>query len=145
MSVSLTRTVTFSAHHRYHIPDWSDEDNRTAFGALGAAPGHGHTYRCSATVSGPLGADGTIMDLRVLDDILQQEVVDVLDAKHVNLVVPEFAYGKLLPTCEAMAAYFFPRLAKRLPKDVQLDRLRLAEDATLHADCAGPTDAEAPR
>ena len=145
MAVSLTRTVTFSAHHSYHIPDWSDEDNRAAFGDLGTAPGHGHTYRCSATVSGPLGPDGAIMDLGALDDILRQEVVDVLDGKHVNLVVPEFAYGKLLPTCEAMAAYLFPRLARLLPEDVQLDRVRLAEDGTLYADCTGPTDPEAAR
>ena len=106
MTVSLTRTVTFSAHHRFHVPDWSDDENRTAFGALGAAPGHG---------------------------------------RHLNLVLPEFAYGKLLPTCEAMAAYLFPRLARRLPAGVHLDRVRLAEDATLYADCTGPTDAEAPR
>ena len=145
MAVSLTRTVTFSAHHRYHMPDWSDEENRAAFGALGTAPGHGHTYRCSATVSGPLGPDGTIMDLGVLDDILRQEVVDVLDGEHVNLVVPEFAYGKLLPTCEAIAAYLFAHLAGRLPKEVQLDRVRLAEDATLYADCTGPADPEAAR
>jgi 6-pyruvoyltetrahydropterin/6-carboxytetrahydropterin synthase len=145
MVVSLTRTVTFSAHHRYHIPDWSDEDNRAAFGALGAAPGHGHTYRCSATVSGPLGADGTILDLGVLDDILQEEVIDVLDGQHVNLVIPEFAYGRLLPTCEAMAAYLFPRLARRLPEAVHLERIRLAEDATLYADCTGPADPEPSR
>jgi 6-pyruvoyltetrahydropterin/6-carboxytetrahydropterin synthase len=145
MVVSLTRTVTFSAHHRYHIPGWSDEDNRAAFGALGAAPGHGHTYRCSATVGGPLGADGTIMDLGVLDNILREEVVDVLDGQHVNLVVPEFAYGRLLPTCEAMAAYLFPHLAQRLPEAVHLDRVRLAEDATLYADCTGPADPETSR
>jgi len=145
MAVSLTRTVTFSAYHRYHVPDWSDDENRAAFGALGAAPGHGHTYRCSATVSGPLGADGTIMDLGVLDGILGEEVVDVLDGQHINLVVPEFSYGKLLPTCEAMAAYLFPRLARRLPQGLRLDRVRLAEDATLYADCTGPADPEAPR
>jgi 6-pyruvoyltetrahydropterin/6-carboxytetrahydropterin synthase len=140
MAVSLTRTVTFSAHHRFHVPDWSDDENRAAFGALGAAPGHGHSYRCSATVSGPLGADGTIMDLGVLDGILGEEVVDVLDGRHLNLVVPEFAYGKLLPTCEAMAAYLFPRLARRLPEGVYLDRVRLAEDASLYADCTGPAE-----
>ncbi|MEE8060579.1 MAG: 6-carboxytetrahydropterin synthase [Gemmatimonadales bacterium] len=145
MTVSLTRTVTFSAHHRFHVPDWSDDENRAAFGALGAAPGHGHTYRCSATVSGPLGADGTIMDLSVLDGILGEEVVDVIDGRHLNLVVPEFAYGKLLPTCEAMAAYLFPRLARRLPAGVHLDRVRLAEDATLYADCTGPADPETRR
>ena len=35
MAVSLTRTVTFSAYHRYPVPDWSDDENRAAFGALG--------------------------------------------------------------------------------------------------------------
>lgn len=145
MTVSLTRVVTFSAHHRYYVPDWSDDENRLAFGDTGAAPGHGHTYRCSATVSGPLGADGTIMDLGVLDGILQGEAVDVLDGQHINLVVPEFAYGKLLPTCEALAAYLFSRFAPRLPEGVQLIRVRLAEDTTLYADCTGPADPETSR
>lgn len=140
MSVTLTRVVSFSALHRYHVPTWTAEENLEAFGSLGEEPGHGHEYRCSVAVRGPLSAHGTVVDLAELDRILQQEVVDILDQQHINLVLPEFAYGKLLPTCEALAAYFFPRIQRRLPNGVILERLRLAEDATLYADCTGSSD-----
>lgn len=137
MAVSLTRVVTFTAMHRYFVPAWSAERNRETFGPLGHAPGHSHDYRCRATVTGDLAQDGTIMALPALDDILHQEVVEPLHQQHLNEVIPEFAYGRLLPTCEALAAHLYPRIASRLPPGVVLERLRVAEDATLYADCTG--------
>lgn len=145
MPVSLTRSVVFSALHRFHIPSWTEQENMTAFGDLGAPPGHGHTYRCSATVNGALKANGTIMDLKDLDDILHQEVVETLDGQHLNQTVPDFDYGRQLPTCEALAAWLFPRLSERLPPGVRLERIRVAEDTSLHADCTGPTEADPAR
>jgi 6-pyruvoyl-tetrahydropterin synthase len=78
-----------------------------------------------------------ILDLTVLDRILTEEVVIPLDGKHLNLDVPAFAYGRALPTCEAIAAYLFSRIAARLPGGVVLDRVRVLEDPTLYADCTG--------
>ena len=68
MRLSLTRTVGFRASHRFHKPEWTAEENRARFGAVGEAPGHAHDYRFSVTVSGPLdpGTD-TIVDLVALD------------------------------------------------------------------------------
>jgi 6-pyruvoyl-tetrahydropterin synthase len=60
-----------------------------------------------------------------------------LAGKHLNLDLPAFAYGRTLPTCEAIAAYLFPRIAVRLPKDVVLERVRIKEDPTLYGDCTG--------
>jgi 6-pyruvoyl-tetrahydropterin synthase len=51
--------------------------------------------------------------------------------------LPTFAYGRTLPTCEAIAAYLFPRIAARLPAGVVLERVRIEEDPTLYADCTG--------
>jgi len=75
-----------------------------------------------------------VMDLAELDRILQEEVHDRLDGRHLNETIPEFAYGSTFPTCEALAAYLFPRIRARLPDGVRLDRVRIAEDATLHGD-----------
>jgi len=138
MRLSLTRTVGFRASHRFHKPEWTAEENRARFGAVGEAPGHAHDYRFSVTVSGPLdpGTD-TIVDLVALDALLVAEVVKPLDGQHINLVLPEFAYGKQLPSCEALARYFFERIAGRLPAGIRLVKVRVAEDATLHAEC-GP-------
>jgi len=138
MALSLTRTVEFRALHRFHRPEWSPERNREAFGPLGDQPGHPHDYRCAVTVTGPVDpAMGMVMDLVELDRILQDEVVAAFDGKHLDLEVPEFAYGRTLPTCEAIAAWVFGRVAARLPAGVGLERVRVAEDPTLHADCTG--------
>lgn len=78
-----------------------------------------------------------IVDLALLDHILQDEVLDPFAGKHFNLDVPAFAYGKTLPTCEAIAAYVFHCIAPRLPADLVLERVRIMEDSTLYGDCTG--------
>jgi 6-pyruvoyltetrahydropterin/6-carboxytetrahydropterin synthase len=136
MKISLTRTVQFSATHRYHRAEWSAEANRERFGA--ASEGHAHAYRCGVTVTGPLDADTEmVMDLGLLDAILQEEVLARYGGKQLEQDLPEFAQGKIQPTCEAIAAQIFLRVAARLPQGVTLERVRVAEDATLHADCTG--------
>jgi 6-pyruvoyltetrahydropterin/6-carboxytetrahydropterin synthase len=138
MATSLSREVPFRALHRFFRPDWSEARNREAFGPLSEPPGHAHDYRCVVTVAGPIAASrGMVMDLVELDGILHDEVVVPFDGKHLNLDVPEFAYGRTLPTCEAIAVYVFTRVAARLPAGVVLDRVRILEDPTLYGDCTG--------
>jgi 6-pyruvoyltetrahydropterin/6-carboxytetrahydropterin synthase len=137
MAASLTRTVSFHALHRYHRPDWSESRNREIFGSLADPPGHGHDYQCAVTVTGQPDDSGMLVDLALLDRILQEEVLTPFAGKHFNLDVPAFAYGRPLPTCEAIAAYVFRRIATRLPHGVVLERVRIAEDPTLYADCTG--------
>jgi len=138
MAASLSRVVGFRAVHRFYRPDWSEAQNRDAFGPLSDAPGHAHDYQCVVTVSGPLAPlRGMVMDLVALDRILQEEVVGRFEGRHLNLDLPEFAYGRTLPTCEAIAAYVFPRVAAQLPAGVVLERVRILEDPTLYGDCTG--------
>jgi 6-pyruvoyltetrahydropterin/6-carboxytetrahydropterin synthase len=138
MRVSLTRTVAFRARHRLHRPGLSASENRAQFGWTADAPGHGHDYRCSVTVTGgPAAPPDLLIDLGALDAILDVEVRQRFDGRHLNLDVPEFADGQMLPTCEALARDLFPRIAARLPAGAVLLRVRVAEDTTLHADCTG--------
>jgi 6-pyruvoyltetrahydropterin/6-carboxytetrahydropterin synthase len=138
MPGSLSRVVGFRALHRFYRPEWSQHQNRAAFGPLSDAPGHAHDYRCIVTVVGELEPlHGMVMDLAELDRILQEEVIERFDGRHLNLDVPEFAYGRTLPTCEAIAAHVYARVAGRLPAEVVLERVRIAEDPTLYGDCTG--------
>ncbi len=138
MPVSLTRTVGFHAWHRYWRPDWTPAENQAAFGALADPSGHDHHYRCAVTVAGPVAPPmAMVIDLPLLDRILADEVVKPLDGAHIDRDVAEFAPGRALPTCEALAHWLFPRIARRLPAGVTLQRVRVAEDDTLHADCTG--------
>jgi 6-pyruvoyltetrahydropterin/6-carboxytetrahydropterin synthase len=137
MRVSLTRTVGFRAIHRFWRPELSEAENRERFGRTADAPGHSHDYRCAVTVSRPLQPDADmVVDLGALDRVLADHVVAPHDGRHLNLAVPEFAYGKALPTCEALARHLFHKIAASLPQGVILERVRVAEDATLHADCS---------
>jgi 6-pyruvoyltetrahydropterin/6-carboxytetrahydropterin synthase len=123
MPVSLTRTVGFHAWHRYH-----------------AAASHDHHYRCAVTVTGPIDPEsGGVVDLGGLDRLLEEEVVKPLEGRHIDRDVPHFAPGRALPTCEALASWLYERIALRLPRGVRLERVRVAEDESLHADCTGPT------
>ncbi len=140
MSIAfLTRSVRFSASHRYFRPEWSEERNRETFGSCTNAPGHGHNYECVVTVSGPLDHETSmVLDLKVFDRILHDEIANRLDHQHINDAEEEFAYGKTIPTAEALAVFFFQKVAARLPKGVQLYKVRVQEDANLYADCLGP-------
>jgi hypothetical protein len=64
--------------------------------------------------------------------------VTPFEGRNLNLDVAEFTAGAL-PTCESLAVLVYRRVASRLPAGVALARVRVAEDATLHADCTGLT------
>ncbi len=133
--LSLTRAVQFSASHRYFRPEWSAERNAAAFGACAREHGHGHTYRCRVTVKGtPDPLTGMVMDLALLDRVLQEEVVERFDHRHLNLDVPEFAYGKRVPTGEMLCVDIARRIAARLPTGCALDVVRVQEEPNLYAE-----------
>lgn len=134
----LTRVVAFNAAHRYFRPEWSAERNAEVFGACAREHGHGHSYRCHVTVTGPVADDtGMVIALETLDRILREEVRDRLDHRHLNHDVPEFAFGRTIPTAEAIAVYVWGSIARRLPPDVQLHSVRIEEDPDLYAEYFG--------
>ena len=133
-SASLTRRISFSAAHRYSRPDWSDEKNASTFGACAWPNFHGHSYVCDVTVSGPIDdKTGFVVDLGVLDRILKSQVTDRFDHRNINLDVPEFTDGKLVPTGENLARYIFERVDEKLPKPAKVVRVTVGEDASLSA------------
>src|SRR5689334_22708680 len=111
MRASLTRRVTFAAAHRYRIAEWSDERNELTFGLCSRPNYHGHSYVCDVTVTGPIDEKtGFCVDLGILDRILETEVRNRFDHRNINLDVPEFADGKLIPTGENLARFIFERV-----------------------------------
>jgi 6-pyruvoyltetrahydropterin/6-carboxytetrahydropterin synthase len=133
-TASLTRRISFSAAHRYRRPEWSDEKNATTFGACAWPNFHGHSYVCDVSVSGPIDdKTGFIVDLGVLDRILKEQVSDRFDHRNINLDVPEFADGKLVPTGENIARYIFERVDGELPSPAKVVRVTVGEDDTLSA------------
>ncbi len=132
---SLTRRVRFAAAHRYHRPDWSEQRNREVFGACAHPNFHGHGYACDVTVSGPIGDDtGMIIDLGLLDRVLGAEIVARFDHRNINLDVPEFADGKLVPTGENLARFIFERVQRALGPAATVESVVVHEDETLRAE-----------
>ena len=130
---SLTRRVVFASAHRYRRPDWSDAENADIFGACAHPNYHGHTYVCDVTVAGPVDEEtGFVVDLGFLDRVLQREVRDRFDHRNINLDVPEFAEGKLIPTGENLARFICERVQAGLSHTTaRVVRVVLAEDSTL--------------
>jgi 6-pyruvoyltetrahydropterin/6-carboxytetrahydropterin synthase len=134
MRTSLTRRVAFAAAHRYRITEWSDEKNAATFGLCARPNYHGHSYVCDVTVSGDVDpVTGFCVDLRALDRVLGTEVRDRFDHRNINLDVPEFADGKLIPTGENLARFIFERVQQALGPSTAVVRVTVAEDATLSA------------
>ena len=134
MPTFLTRRLSFAAAHRYALPDWSPDKNREVFGACSNPSYHGHTYTCDVVVTAPVDArTGMLVDLAKLDRILQTEVRDRFDHRNINLDVPEFGDGKLVPTGENLARFIFDRVQSALGKTVAVHKVTIAEDSTLSA------------
>jgi 6-pyruvoyltetrahydropterin/6-carboxytetrahydropterin synthase len=134
MPTFLTRRVTFAAAHRYRIAEWSEERNTATFGACARPNYHGHSYVCDVTVTGTVDPDtGFVADLGVLDQVLQHEVRGRLDHANINLDVPEFADGRMMPTGENLARFIAERVQGALGGAARVTRVTVAEDSTLSA------------
>jgi len=125
MRVSVCRKAHFNAAHRLHNPSWSDEKNRAVFGKCNNPNYHGHNYKLEVWVSGEVDTDtGYLIDLKILSDIIEQEVEDRFDHKNLNLDTEEFK--ELNPTAENICVVVWNLIRAKL--DEQLDlKIRLYE------------------
>lgn len=133
--IYLTRKCEFSASHYYYNPKWSDEENLRVFGKCANLNGHGHNYTLEVTVKGEIDpTTGFVVDLKELKDVLNREVVDAMDHRHLNQEVPEFA--SRIPTTENIAIAIWQRLEQKLSV-AKLHRVRLYELPDLFVDFYG--------
>jgi len=125
--VAIIRRETFSASHRLHNPELSDAENVALYDICNNRYGHGHNYVLEVVVEGqPDPETGYVMDLKVLRDIIREEIIDWVDHKHLNYDVP-WLQG-IIPTAENLAIAFWQRIAPRVRTDrARLTRVRLAE------------------
>jgi len=102
MIASASRVERFNAAHRLHNPNWSDEKNIQFYGLCNNANYHGHNYNIIVKVTGEVDPEsGYLLDLKVLKDIIREEVTYRFDHKNLNLDVEDFK--ELIPTAENIA------------------------------------------
>jgi 6-pyruvoyltetrahydropterin/6-carboxytetrahydropterin synthase len=96
--VYVTRKERFSAAHRLFRPENSDEENLAVFGKCSNPNWHGHNYTLLVTVKGEVNIKtGFVIDLKKLSQIINENVIEILDHRNINIEVP-FMKGKLAST-----------------------------------------------
>lgn len=100
--VTLSCRIKFSASHRLHNDDLSEEENRRLFGKCYHANGHGHNYDLQVILKGPVDdKTGMILNVHEIERIVEEYVMKKVDHKHLNMDVEEFK--SMNPTVENIA------------------------------------------
>ena len=123
--VSVFRKEHFNSAHRLYRPDWDDATNDRVFGRCALPNFHGHNYELIVKVTGEIDPEtGYVIDLKLLSDLIQQEVIERFDHRNLNLDTKEFA--QLNPTAENIAVVIHGLLRKQLSESLEL-QVRLYE------------------
>jgi len=124
MNAHLTRRYLFSASHRLHCQQLSEDENRATYGKCNNPYGHGHNYALEVTVSGQVNPQtGMICDLVDLDNAVRREVLGRFDHQNLN-VRQEFKTA--VPTTENLSEVIF-NILKQSFTAAHLERVRLEE------------------
>ncbi len=120
MRVKISRKAHFNAAHRLYRPDWSDEKNDAVFGKCNNPSFHGHNYDLIVSVTGEIDeGTGYVMDMKLLKDLIKEEVENSFDHKNLNLDVPEFK--NLNPTAENIVVVIWNKLRHHIDKANDLE------------------------
>lgn len=105
----LTRRYRFSASHRLHSHQLSDQENSRIYGKCNHPYGHGHDYVLDVSVTGPLDeTTGRVVDLDILDAVVGREIIAPFEHRNLNSEVN--AFRELVPTTENLAVEIRRRL-----------------------------------
>lgn len=104
--MKVCRRTTFNAAHRLFNPEWSDEKNREVFGKCSNPNYHGHNYVLETWVEGDVNPEtGYVLDLKVLKEVINNEISERFDHRNLNLDCPEFA--NLKPSAENISIVIY--------------------------------------
>ena len=123
--VAVFRKEHFNAAHRLFNPGWDDETNEKIFGKCSLPNFHGHNYELEVKVVGePDPQTGYVMDMKVLSDLIKNEIHSRFDHKNLNLDTEEFK--GVNPTEENIAIVIYELLRKKIESKFDL-QIRLYE------------------
>ena len=123
--VAVYRKEHFNAAHRLHNPAWDETKNDSVFGKCNNPNFHGHNYDLIVKVVGePDPQTGYVIDLKMLSDIINENVLERFDHKNLNLDTAEFK--NLNPTAENIAVVIYNILREKIDNKLEL-QIRLYE------------------
>lgn len=119
MKVTVSRKAHFNAAHRLFNKEWSDARNVAVFDKCSNPNYHGHNYELIVSVTGEIDPEtGYVMDMKVLKDIIRDEIEEKFDHKNLNIEVAEFA--TLNPTAENISVVIWDKLRAKIQKNLEL-------------------------
>ncbi len=125
MKTAVYRRATFNAAHRLYNPQWDDATNNRIFGLCNNPNYHGHNYTLVVKIKGEIDTEtGYVMDLKILNDLIKEHVIEPFDHSNLNLDVPEFK--TLIPTAENIAKVIYEKLHVHLSDKYEV-QIRLYE------------------
>ncbi len=111
--VAVIRRASFNAAHKLWNAHWTKEKNKEVFGLCANEHYHGHNYTLEVKVIGEIDAEtGYVIDLKIIKDIIKNEIEERFDHKNLNLDTQEFAF--LNPTAENIAVVIYNLIRAKL-------------------------------
>jgi 6-pyruvoyltetrahydropterin/6-carboxytetrahydropterin synthase len=119
MKVTVSRKAHFNAAHRLYRKDWTNIQNDKIFGKCANPHYHGHNYELIVHIKGEIDPiTGYVMDMKVLKDLIKEEVEHKMDHKNLNEEVAEFS--DLIPTAENIVIVIYNWLKPHLAEGHEL-------------------------
>ena len=125
LRISVFRKAHFNAAHRLYNDAWDESKNQAVFGHCANPNYHGHNYELEVKVTGVVDPEtGYLIDLKVLKDIIREEIENRFDHKNLNLDTEEFK--TLNPTAEHICFVIWRLLRQKLDEKYEV-QVRLYE------------------
>jgi 6-pyruvoyltetrahydropterin/6-carboxytetrahydropterin synthase len=123
--VAVYRKEHFNAAHRLFNPAWNNDRNNDVFGKCNNPNFHGHNYDVIVKIIGEPDPDtGYVMDMKLLSDIIKENVLTQFDHKNLNLDTPYFK--NVNPTAENICIVIYNILREKIDKRLVM-QVRLYE------------------
>lgn len=117
--MKVCRRSTFNAAHRLFNPQWSDEKNLEVFGKCSNPNYHGHNYVLETWLDGPIDPEtGYVIDLKILKELINEEISERFDHRNLNLDCSEFEHLK--PSAENIAVVIWNILRSKIDRKYEL-------------------------
>ena len=123
--VAVYRKEHFNAAHRLNNPLWDEATNARVFGKCNNPHYHGHNYELIVKVIGvPDAATGYVYDMKLLSDLINENIIERFDHKNLNEDTAEFK--DLNPSAENIVIVIYSILREKIDSKFDL-QVRLYE------------------
>ncbi len=120
MKTAVFRKANFNSAHRLNNPMFDEKTNAEVFGLCNNPNYHGHNYDLIVKLVGEVDpATGYVFDLKILNEIIKDEIIERFDHKNLNLDTIEFK--TLIPTAENIARVIFDILRLKIESKFEIE------------------------